>query len=188
MLNAARTEFASIGYHGASMRVIAEKAGLSTRTLYNYYPDKSALFEACIEMSSIEIDHQILIEGSDLHSRLLSFATQMQVQMAHEENLQITRLIFRESMSLPELIAIARIQFYRYQVEPVRRILEEGGIPFDRSESLAAIYVGMTYTRWQQCVIFNDPPMTRAEIENYSKQITDLFLRGAIKSNCEIAT
>ncbi len=37
------------GYHGVSMREIAEKADVSLGNLYNYYPDKLSLFRAILK-------------------------------------------------------------------------------------------------------------------------------------------
>ena len=48
LLQAAREEFADRGYDGASIRSIAERAGLSMSVLYHYYPSKQQLLEAII--------------------------------------------------------------------------------------------------------------------------------------------
>lgn len=45
MLLAARGVFAARGYSGASMRSIADDAGVTAMALYNYAPSKLALFE-----------------------------------------------------------------------------------------------------------------------------------------------
>ena len=48
LLQAAREEFTERGYDGASIRSIAERAGLSMSMLYHYYPSKQQLLEAII--------------------------------------------------------------------------------------------------------------------------------------------
>ena len=45
VLIAARGVFAARGYSGASMRSIADDAGVTAMALYNYAPSKAALFE-----------------------------------------------------------------------------------------------------------------------------------------------
>ena len=45
VLLAARNVFAARGYAGASMRTIAADAGVTAMALYNYAPNKAALFE-----------------------------------------------------------------------------------------------------------------------------------------------
>jgi AcrR family transcriptional regulator len=49
LLDAARETFLRDGYHGATMERVAEDAGVSKQTLYNYFPDKDALFIALME-------------------------------------------------------------------------------------------------------------------------------------------
>ena len=43
ILDGAAERFAALGYERASMRVIAEAAGISKALLYHYYADKEAL-------------------------------------------------------------------------------------------------------------------------------------------------
>jgi AcrR family transcriptional regulator len=49
---AAREIFAERGYHGASVRDIAQRAGLSMSALYHWYPSKQHLLAVLIEDSS----------------------------------------------------------------------------------------------------------------------------------------
>ena len=45
---AARHEFASRGYAATSIRTVARRAGVSTKTLYRLIPNKAALFERMV--------------------------------------------------------------------------------------------------------------------------------------------
>ncbi|MGW4124817.1 TetR/AcrR family transcriptional regulator [Nocardia sp. NPDC004711] len=54
--DAARDIFAERGYHGASIRDIAKRAGVSLSLLYYWYPNKQALLAALIE--DIDDDYQ----------------------------------------------------------------------------------------------------------------------------------
>ena len=49
ILDGAREVFMELGFDGASMGVIARAAGVSKGTLYVYFTDKTALFEAIVE-------------------------------------------------------------------------------------------------------------------------------------------
>ena len=49
ILDAAEAVFARRGLSGTRVREIAEAAGVNGATLYNYYPSKSALYEAVLE-------------------------------------------------------------------------------------------------------------------------------------------
>jgi len=48
ILDAAREVFAARGFPGATMAMIAERAGLGTASLYRYYPGKDELFGAIV--------------------------------------------------------------------------------------------------------------------------------------------
>lgn len=54
ILDGARKIFMDFGFDGASMGEIAKAAGVSKGTLYVYFIDKSALFEAIVEEETIE--------------------------------------------------------------------------------------------------------------------------------------
>src|ERR1700747_1895688 len=54
ILEGARKIFMDLGFDGASMGEIAKAAGVSKGTLYVYFADKSALFEAIVEEETLE--------------------------------------------------------------------------------------------------------------------------------------
>jgi AcrR family transcriptional regulator len=49
ILQAGKTEFLEHGFAGASLRVIAKSAGVTTGAIYGYYPDKQALYNALVK-------------------------------------------------------------------------------------------------------------------------------------------
>lgn len=179
ILETALKEFASRGFHGASIRTIADKAGLSTRTLYNRYPDKATLFAGCLEMTSREIE-ALLIENQhgDLRHRLVSFLTNMQIQLFSERSTQMARLIYREQTEFTEVREIARLQFYRYQVGPVERILMDNKFNTADIHGLASHFISLGLGRWQRTVIFYEPPLTPDAIFKHAEEVTNIFLQG----------
>ncbi len=54
ILEGARRMFMDLGFDGASMGEIAKAAGVSKGTLYVYFADKCALFEAIVEEETVE--------------------------------------------------------------------------------------------------------------------------------------
>jgi len=48
ILDAGKAEFLEKGFKNASLRSIAQKAGVTTGAIYGYYPDKAALFGALV--------------------------------------------------------------------------------------------------------------------------------------------
>lgn len=173
-------EFARVGFHGASLRDIAENAEVSSRTLYNHFPDKLALFEACLEYSSRQIQPALPDFEGNLHERLVAYATAMQEELSIPQSQQITALIYREAGGFDDLRQIARIQFERYQVIPVARILENHGVSESESFELAKQFVAMALGEWQRRHFFGGEVMTKEQMEEQAKLATKIFLNGII--------
>lgn len=72
--DAAREIFDERGYHGASIRDIAKRAGLSLSALYYWYPSKQSLLVAMIEKSGLEYgrmcEERLAEAGDDPTARL----------------------------------------------------------------------------------------------------------------------
>lgn len=168
-----------MGFHGASLRDIADKAEVSSRTLYNYYPDKLALFDACLEYSGEEIQPELPVFDGDLRRALVTYSVKMQAHLSAPQALKIAALIFRESGGFDELRKIARLQFERHQVEPLANILKAHRFPSKDRHAIAAQFVAMALGEWQRRVLFGEPPMTEREMSAQAKLATDIFLNGA---------
>lgn len=81
LLDGALRLFARDGYSRASIEAIAQEAGVSTRTIYNHYADKAALFRAVLIDSAqrtaghqIDIVERYLARIMDLEEDLVEFA------------------------------------------------------------------------------------------------------------------
>lgn len=61
ILAAAAAEFGARGYDGATMRAIAERAGVDAALLHHYFGTKSALFTATVD---VPVDPSQLIHGA----------------------------------------------------------------------------------------------------------------------------
>ena len=178
MLEAALEEFSNHGFHGASVRAIAERAGVSTRTVYNRYTDKVALFEACLEMSAIRHHFPGDCRGT-LREQLMRYALHVSTRINHDRQVRLARIIYRESISFPQLEDVSRRQFERFQLDPLQQILRVHGFSKPRAEMLADLYVALLLRRWQYRVIYNTKAMTPAQIKANAETVTSLFLNGA---------
>ncbi|MGL5436236.1 MAG: TetR/AcrR family transcriptional regulator [Lachnospiraceae bacterium] len=58
LLEAAKQEFIQCGFAGAQVREIAKAAGATTGSLYKYYKDKEALFEALVGTPARQLEQQ----------------------------------------------------------------------------------------------------------------------------------
>jgi AcrR family transcriptional regulator len=75
---AAREVFNERGYHGASIRDIAKRAGLSLSALYYWHPSKQDLLAALVEESTMDYfrrcDEALAVVGEDPADRLRAMA------------------------------------------------------------------------------------------------------------------
>jgi len=178
LIATALEEFARAGFHGASLRDIAQKANISSRTLYNYYPDKLALFEACLEFSGRQIQPVLPDLDFGLHEALVAYAIAMQHQLFAVQAMRISALIYREGAGFDELRHIARIQFERHQVAPVAHILESHGILKERCHILATQFVAMAFGEWHRRLLFGGDIMTDTQMAEHAELVTAIFIKG----------
>lgn len=102
----AREVFMAQGFEGASVDLIAKKAGVSKATLYSYFPDKRILF---VEVAKQECQHQadraLKIDQLDVPVRdmLVGVASSMMEFLTSPFAQRIFRICVAESDRFPEL-------------------------------------------------------------------------------------
>lgn len=109
ILEGARAAFLELGYEGASTDEIVRRAGVSKGTLYNYFPDKRAMFAAVVEHECREHANRVFkIEGfpDNIETTLREVAIGL-VRVRLSPSIQgIYRLAVAESTRFPELARI----------------------------------------------------------------------------------
>lgn len=112
---AAREVFAEHGYHGASIRDIAKRAGLSLSALYYWYPSKQHLLAAIIEDSDRDYhtrcDKALRAAGDDPVARLRALVratVEYRVERQIESNITIREARNLEPESKAHLTKQAR--------------------------------------------------------------------------------
>lgn len=106
ILRAAAEAFRHEGFRGSSTDRIAERAGVSKRTLYNHFPSKDALFDAVLEgywarlapLAETPDDDELSVEA-----RLAALARARLEVLLDPEVLGFFRAVLGESMRTPEL-------------------------------------------------------------------------------------
>ncbi|MEV4183626.1 TetR family transcriptional regulator [Streptosporangium canum] len=111
ILAGALTVFARDGYTRASIDAIAAAAGVSTRTIYNHFTDKTELFQTVIQDSAtraaeaqIAIIDRHLRKITDLESDLVEFgrAFAAPTTAEHAEHFALVRQINAEAGHIPQ--------------------------------------------------------------------------------------
>ncbi|WAE73140.1 TetR/AcrR family transcriptional regulator [Streptomonospora nanhaiensis] len=136
ILDGALRVFARCGYPRASVDVIAKEAGVSTRTIYNHFRDKTELYAAVVSASTeaVSAHHIALIDRhlrkvTDLRTDLTDLAVDWSSDRPeHEAHFAL----FRQSRSVPEIPEQTLEEWYRNGPVRVRAALAR------RLEDLAA--------------------------------------------------
>lgn len=127
VLAGALTVFARDGYTRAGMDTIAAEAGVSTRTIYNHFQDKAALFEAVIQDSAARVaEAQVaIIDGylrkvTDVETDLIEFGRAWLAPMPDfAEHSALVRQVNAEAGHIPQPAIEA------WQEAGPRRVLRE---------------------------------------------------------------
>ena len=112
---AARTEFFRLGYSDASMDGIAATAGVSVKTIYNHFRNKSELFSAVVEAACADdglftqarSNAELAIKFAWFEDRseqgLANAGTQYLAHLLSTEQIALYRIVTRDSERFPEL-------------------------------------------------------------------------------------
>lgn len=105
ILDGARAVFMNLGFDGASMGEIARAAGVSKGTLYVYFTDKSALFEAIVAQEVLE-QGKVAFNfdpARDTETTLLEFGTAYIQLLCRPGGGSSTRTVMAIAERMPEV-------------------------------------------------------------------------------------
>lgn len=152
ILRAAAEAFRHDGVRGASSDAIAERAGVSKRTLYNHFASKDALFDAVIERywqriaGALEADTD---RSLDLEARIVALCMPRLNVLLDPELVGFFRAVLGESMRTPELA-----RAWGHGIDPlavlglrafVREERERGRLQYASEELAAAQLWGLCF-------------------------------------------
>jgi AcrR family transcriptional regulator len=105
ILDGARAVFMNLGFDGASMGEIARAAGVSKGTLYVYFTDKSALFEAIVAQEVLEQGKMAFNfdPARDTETTLLEFGTAYIQLLCRPGGGSSTRTVMAIAERMPEV-------------------------------------------------------------------------------------
>jgi AcrR family transcriptional regulator len=109
ILDAARTVFARHGYSAGTTNRIADEAGLSVGSLYQYFPNKDAIL---VELVNAHIDdgtHEVLAALQQAENERADLAGSMRVIVSalvrlHARDRRLHQVLFEESPRPPSLL------------------------------------------------------------------------------------
>jgi AcrR family transcriptional regulator len=186
LIEAARQEFQTNGYARTCINDVAQRAGVSTKTMYRLIPNKAELLQRVLSDTIGRFMIDFDAEGLDalpleeaVERMLIAYAS----LTLSQETIAIHRLVIRESCQFPE-IATA---FYETAILPtteamagwLRRQCERGLIAVKDPRLAAEMLRGMMIMEPQRAVMLGQRPAPdREEIVARAKQCAQVFLKG----------
>ena len=183
ILDAALKVFASAGFSGASMDAIAEKAGVSKPTLYQYFGDKDGLFAAVMGRGGGHLLEPLQsLGGAGLVATLHRFAWHYADFVLRPDMLSLARLVIGEVQRFPQ---IGRAYQSAGPDRVLRGIMEflndqraQGRLAFDDAELAAEdLWALVLSAPRNQALHVPDQPIARAEVARYVGNGLRVFLR-----------
>ena len=165
ILEAAKTQFARLGYDRAGLREIAGQAGVDVALIKRYFGGKEPLF---IEALKAQFSGERL-RTWDRHTFAQEVAERM-AESAHadEERTQAFQFLLRTATS-PTTAPLLSVAIQERFLAPIREWLGgEDAAP--RARVLAAIYIGFLVER-----LIRNQPLTGREREVFISQVTTLL-------------
>ena len=111
ILDAAAACFIERGYDDTSVEVVAARAGIAKRTIYNIYRDKESLFRAAVSLA-IDVAERFIREGlidvgalDDPETELVDVAVGLARAVLLGRVVPLRRLVAAEASRFPELAA-----------------------------------------------------------------------------------
>lgn len=185
LLATALDVFLERGFEQATMEEIATRTGMSKRTVYAYYEDKSALFKAAvrraIELYTLPRAAIEAVITDDLEGTLKAIARQRIANIATPVATKLQRILSAQSYRFPELFNIAFEEGAGPAIAVLCRVFArheaKGEISVAQPERAAAGFLSLVVggpTR----IIVSGNLMTEAEIEERIGFAVGLFLNG----------
>jgi AcrR family transcriptional regulator len=186
ILEVATELFLAEGYGSTTIEAVAARAGISKRTFYHRFDDKSALFAAVVH----EIIEQIrppagvpLIEGATLRDVLRRLAGMMVRAALSPQAIALHRLVMAESARFPELVrAVHGDGSAREATTLIGGLLarepRDSTLSAEKRAFAAEQFISMVVTLPQRRAMGYGTPMTAAELDVWADKTVDLFLNG----------
>ena len=186
IIQAANDEFLAKSYAETSMNAVAQRAGVSTKTLYRLAPSKAELFKSVIsnriEKFILAVDEQSA-GAPDLQSKLEQILIAFAQLTLEKETTGIFRLVLGECERFPEI----GHAFYEGAIKRVGGVLarwlkeqcRKGLLDLDDPDLAGGMLRGMMIMEPQRAAMLGqrEAPDAR-EIASRAKICASLFLRG----------
>lgn len=178
ILQAAQDLFLERGFRAVTMRMVAEKAGVSSRTVYNRFAEKSALFHACTDLGAAGFPKLQPSAGSNVAATLRQYAAELFDALSLEPRFRIAALVFREGHDFPELLRTSESVYERHIIRPLAVFFRETNCSDADPLEMARLFVAMALYNWQLHIRYRKPRMTHKDVERHCAFVVGVFTKG----------
>jgi AcrR family transcriptional regulator len=183
ILDGARRVFMDLGFDGASMGEIARAAAVSKGTLYVYFADKCALFEAIVEEETVQQGEVVfnLEPGRNVPTTLREFGEAYIAMLCRPGGGSAIRTVMSIAERMPE---VGRRYYERVLERTINRLaayldahVKRGELRIDDCELAASQFMLMCQASLFLPFIFQAaPPPTPARIKTVIDSAVRMFL------------
>lgn len=124
ILVCAISQFLEVGYGACSMDLIAERAQVTKRTLYYWFPSKEHLFKAAVRRNVEKLKAEVAEPVTDNLEQFLFGIGERYMKFASGDGLEMLRLVFSESTRFPE-VGDAIAEMTEINLLPVRKFIHK---------------------------------------------------------------
>jgi TetR/AcrR family transcriptional regulator, mexJK operon transcriptional repressor len=186
LLDTALDHFLDKGYENATIEAIAGAVGMTKRTVYARYADKTALFRAAvhraIERYSIPQERIEATDCGDLEQTLRNIARLRIDLVASPQGLKLQRIINTESYRFPDIFSdvyeIGALPTIRFLGRLLKRESAAGRLAIENPALAANVFMSMVVSGPVR-VIVAGLPLSDREIDERIAFAVKLFLNGA---------
>ncbi|MEP7182284.1 MAG: TetR/AcrR family transcriptional regulator [Betaproteobacteria bacterium] len=186
ILDAATELFFSTGYGATSIEAVARRAGISKRTFYHRFDDKSALFSAVVHRTIEAMRPPAgvpLLEGANLQEVLQNVAGLVLRAALSPPALALHRLIVAESARFPQLAAVVDGQGGSQEaIRLIAGVLDGearvGRLTLDNPTFAAQQFLQMVIAVPQRRAMGPGKMMSTDERAAWTRDVVNLFVNG----------
>lgn len=186
ILEAATELFLAEGYGSTTIEAVAERAGISKRTLYHRFDDKAALFAAVVHAIIEQIRPPAgvpLVEGATLRDVLRRLAGMILRAALSPQAMALHRLVMAESGRFPELARTVHGDGSTREATSLiggllARELPESKLGAENRAFAAQQFLFMVVSLPQRRAMGYGAAMTAAELDAWADKTVSLFLNG----------
>ena len=183
IIDAAIKLFSEKGYHGATTALIAKEAGVSQGIIFHHFKNKEDLFFSLLKekcnLFMVEFRKRVGNEQNAL--KKIEIAVLIYVQLVRKEKKFFEMLIMQTTgsgLDLEKINKYGMMEAFRIIGEIVKEGIQQGVIRKINPEVAATCIFGMLDYNVMNWLLFGK----NFALEDTSKQVVDIFLRGIAKT------